>query len=54
MLDATEISKYTESETTKIRKENESIILLNEKYNTPNTSLLLFHFDPDNFQSSEL
>lgn len=52
MLDQKLIEQYTESETPKIRKENNSILLLNERYNTPNTSLLLFHFEPHSYASS--
>jgi hypothetical protein len=43
-----------ELESVKLRKEKDSVILLNEKYNTPNTSLLLFHFDPQAYRSSDL
>lgn len=45
MLDPKQLSN-SESDIPKIRKEKDSIILLNDRYNTPNTSLLLFHFEP--------
>ncbi len=54
MLDVKELSHCLESESPKIRKEKDSVILLNERYNTPNTSLLLFHFEPQRYSSSDL
>lgn len=36
----------------RLRKEIGSIILLNERYNTPKTSLALFHFEPNDSQIS--
>lgn len=54
MLDSKQLSDYSESEAPKIRKEKDSVVLLNERYNTPNTSLLLFHFEPLPFVSSDL
>lgn len=48
------ISDDLSSETPKIRKEKDSVILLNERYNTPNTSLILFHFEPHPYASSEV
>lgn len=52
MLEAKQIEKYSDSDY-RIRKECDSVILLNDKYKTPNTSLLLFHFEPFSFSSSE-
>lgn len=52
MLDTKKISDYLQSENPTIRKEKDSVILLNEKYNTPNTSLLLFHFEPNLYEST--
>lgn len=54
MLDSEKLSTCLESETPKIRKERDSVTLLNERYNTPNTSLLLFHFEPQLYASSDL
>lgn len=54
MLDAKELDKYSSLEIPTIRKEKESIVLLNDRYNTPNTSLLLFHFEPHRYASSEI
>lgn len=54
MLNKKLLSEYTESETTEIRKEKDSVTLLNERYNTPNTSLLLFHFEPHQYISTDL
>jgi len=53
MHDEAQLVHDSESESPKIRKDNESIKLMNEKYNTPKTSLLLFHFDPHPFISSK-
>lgn len=53
MLDAKKLAQDSESETSTVRKEKDSVTLLNERYNTPNTSLLLFHFEPSLYQSSE-
>ncbi len=53
-MDPTQIVDYSEAESPKIRKEKDSVILLNERYNTPNTSLLLFHFEPHPYTSSDL
>lgn len=41
-----------EPETAKMRKEKQSLKLLNERYRTPNTSLILFHFEPHAYASS--
>lgn len=54
MKDSDQLIHDSESESPKIRKENDSIILLNERYNNPNTSLLLFHFEPQKYISSDL
>ncbi|MDQ3239261.1 MAG: hypothetical protein M3P33_01940 [bacterium] len=54
MLDSKQLSDYSESEAQKIRKEKDSVTLLNDRYNTPNTSLLLFHFEPHPYVSSDL
>ena len=54
MLDINQLKKLTESEITSIRKEKDSVILTNDRYNTPNTSLLLFHFEPNPFASTDL
>lgn len=54
MLNQKLLSEYTESETPEIRKEKDSVTLLNERYNTPNTSLLLFHFEPKHYVSTDL
>lgn len=54
MPNVKQLGELAKSETPKIRKEKDSVTLLNEKYNTPNTSLLLFHFEPSSFTSSDL
>lgn len=36
-----------------IRRDADSILLLNDRYKTPNTSLILFHFEPQPYASSE-
>ncbi len=54
MLDSKLLAHYAESEKSEIRKEKDSVILLNDRYNTPSTSLLLFHFEPHAYSSSDL
>jgi len=54
MLDSKKLSGTLDSKDPKIRKEKDSILLLNERYNTPGTSLLLFHFEPQQSASSDL
>lgn len=52
MSDQKLLDSDTGSQAPKIRKDKDSIVLLNERYNTPNTSLLLFHFEPTLYPSS--
>lgn len=54
MLKSKELSHLLDTETVKLRKENDSVVLLNEKYKTPNTSLIRFHFEPQHYTSSDL
>lgn len=54
MLDSKQLADFSMSENPEIRKDNDSIILTNERYNTPNTSLLLFHFEPHLYASTDL
>jgi hypothetical protein len=54
MVGSKQLEELVKSESSKIRKEKDSVTLLNERYNTPNTSLILFHFEPQPCASSDL